>query len=332
MIKKTVIMVLSIVWVLSVLVQCSKKSFVSIGTGAVTGVFYPTGGAICRMINQKADIYNIKATVESTAGSVYNINAVLSGDLEFGIAQSDRQYQAVHGLAEWKDQGPQTSLRSVFAIHPEAVNLVVSVKSGIRTVEDLREKRINLGNPGSGPLQNSRDVLKAFGLAEEDLNAEYIKAVEAPGLLQDERIDGFFYTVGHPNGNIKEATAGRIPVYLVPINGISAERLIQAKPYYTRTTVSRDLYPKAANQKDVVTLGVRATLVTSANVDENIVYAITKEIFDNFARFKTFHPAFRDLTKQDMLTGLSAPPHPGAYRYFREAGLVEHIPEELIPE
>ena len=133
---------------LAVTAGCSKKTFVTIGTGAVTGVYYPAGGAVCRMINKKSDVYGIKATVESTVGSVYNVNAVLSGDLEFGIVQSDRQYQAVHGLAEWKALGPQSALRAVFALHAEAVTLVASVKSGIRSPADLREMRVNLGNPG----------------------------------------------------------------------------------------------------------------------------------------------------------------------------------------
>jgi len=220
-------------------IKCSKQTFVTIGTGAVTGVFYPTGGAICRMVNKKSDIYGIKATVESTAGSVYNVNAVLNGDLEFGVVQSDRQYQAVHGLAEWSDRGKQTELRSVFSIHPEAVTLVVSINSGITRVEDLVQKRVNLGNPGSGPLQNSRDVLEAFSLSEKDIRSEYVKALEAPSLLQDERIDAFFYTVGHPSGNIKEATSGRVAVYIVPIRGPAVDQLIEKRPYYTKAVIPR---------------------------------------------------------------------------------------------
>lgn len=309
---------------------CSNQTFVTIGTGAVTGVFYPTGGAICRMINKKSDVYGIKATVESTAGSVYNVNAVLSGDLEFGVVQSDRQYQAVNGLAEWSDNGPSNILRSVFSIHPEAVTLVASVKSGITSIEDVRDKRVNMGNPGSGPLQNSRDVLKAFGLSEEDIRAEYVKALEAPSLLQDERIDAFFYTVGHPSGNIKEATSGRIEVRIIPIRGPGLDRLIAELPYYTKATIPKSLYPKAENDEDIETFGVKATLVTSVGVDENIVYAITKEVFDNFEEFKTLHPAYGALTKESMLQGLSAPLHKGALKYYRETGLISNIDPRLI--
>ena len=311
---------------------CSDQSFVTIGTGAVTGVFYPTGGAICRMINKKSDVYGIKATVESTAGSVYNVNAVLSGDLEFGVVQSDRQYQAVHGLAEWSDRGAQSTLRSVFSIHPEAVTLVAATKSGINRVEDLRGKRINLGNPGSGPLQNSLDVLQAFGINVEDINAEYVKALEAPTLLQDERIDAFFYTVGHPSGNIKEATSGRIGVRIVPIQGPGLDRLVAIKPYYAKAIIPRALYPKAENHEDIESIGVKATLVSASHVDPAVVYAITKEVFDNFEEFKTLHPAYGALTKENMLQGLTAPIHQGALKYYRESGLIRFVKKVLILE
>jgi TRAP transporter TAXI family solute receptor len=309
-----------------------ETCFVTIGTGGVTGLYYPTGGAISRMLNKRVKDINIKATVESTSGSVFNINAVIKGDMEFGIAQSDRQYQAYHGLAEWQESGPQTDLRSVFSIHPEPITLVASEKSGIKNISDLAGKRINLGNPGSGQLQNSRDVVAAAGLTEGDLLAEFVKAVEAPGLLQDERLDGFFYTVGHPNGNIKEATSGRIKVYIVPIKGDRIDSLLAAHSYYAEARIPHEFYPRAINTEDITTIGVKATFVTSRNVDDDIVYALTKVVFDNFEEFKTLHPAYKVLTKENMLEGLSAPIHPGALRYYRETGLDIHINPALIPE
>lgn len=314
------------------LTTCSDQSFMTIGTGSVSGVFYPTGGAICRMINRKSDVYNIKATVESTPGSVYNINAVLSGDLEFGIVQSDRQYQAVHGLAEWTERGPQKALRSVFSIHPEPVSLVVNVNSNIQKIKDLKGKRVNLGNPGSGPLQNARDVIQAFGLKEDDVRAEYVKVLEAPGLLQDERIDAFFYTGGNPSGNLKEATSGRIRVQFIPITGPGVDSLLAKHPFYAKTTIPIEHYPKAENKEDIQTIGVKATFVTHNRADEEIVYAITKEIFENFEEFKTLHPAYSALTKENMVQGLSAPLHMGALRYYRESGLIQWINDDLILE
>jgi TRAP transporter TAXI family solute receptor len=308
----------------------SGVSYVTIGTGGVTGVYYPTGGAISRIINMKSSEYGIKATVESTGGSVYNINAVLAGDLEFGISQADRQFQAYSGQAEWAERGPQTKLRSVFAIHPESITLVASVASGINGIEDLKGKIVNVGNPGSGQLQNSKDLFEAAGMTEADVKAEYAKAVEAPGLLQDERIDAFFYTVGHPAGNIKEATSGRIKVKIVPIVGESVDKLIAKYPYYSKSVIAIKDYPTAANDADVNTVGMKAVLVTSSDVPENVVYAITKEVFENFDEFKSLHPAYVVLTKENMLEGLNAPIHAGALKYFKEAGLDQYIKPELM--
>ena len=311
---------------------CGAKEtrFVTIGTGGVTGLYYPTGGAISRMLNKKFKQFGIKATVESTSGSVFNINAVLQGDMEFGIAQSDRQYQAYHGRAEWSEAGPQMDLRAVFSIHAEPITLVVSEASNIQVIDDLRGKRINLGNPGSGQLQNSKDVLIAAGLSEQDIMAEYVKAVEAPGLLQDERLDGFFYTVGHPNGNIKEATSGRIKVLIVPIKGDKVDEMVEEYPYYAKALIPHSFYPRALNSEDIETIGVKATFVTSKNVDEELVYALAKVVFESLEDFKSLHPSYEYLNRQNMLQGLTAPVHRGALKYYAEVGLDEFIDEGLI--
>jgi len=307
-----------------------EATFVTIGTGGVTGVYYPTGGAISRMINNKFDTYKIKATVESTSGSVFNINAVMNGDLEFGVAQSDRQYQAYNGMAEWQESGPQTDLRSVFSVHPEAITLVASEESGIMEIADLNGKRVNLGNPGSGQLQNSKDVLAAVGIDEEEISAEYVKAIEAPGLLQDGRIDAFFYTVGHPAGNIKGATSGRGKLTITPITGPAIEGMVNDRPYYAEALIPQDFYPAALNEEDIRTIGVKATFVTSSSVSADIVYAITKEVFENLDDFRELHPAYKVLSERNMLKGLSAPIHPGALRYYRESGLMEYVEPKLI--
>jgi hypothetical protein len=245
----------------------------------------------------------------------------MAGDLQFGVVQSDRQYQAINGLAEWADKGPQEDLRAVFSIHPESITLVAAVDAGINSINDLKGKRVNIGNPGSGQRQNSIDALEAVGINyESDLIAEGIKAAEAPGLLQDGRIDAFFYTVGHPSGAIKEATAGARKVRFAEIKGVEA--LLEKYPYYAKAKIPVNLYPGAENTEDVETFGVKATFVTSAKVPDNVVYAITKEVFDNFEDFKKLHPAYAVLTKENMLEGLSAPIHPGAMKYYKEAGLM----------
>ena len=259
--------------------------------------------------------------MESTGGSVFNVNAVMAGDLEFGVVQSDRQYQAEKGMAEWEQKGPQKDLRAVFSIHPESVTLVAAVDAGIKDIRDLKGKHVNIGNPGSGQRQNSIDALDAVGINyETDLTAEGVKAAEAPGLLQDGRIDAFFYTVGHPSGAIKEATAGARKVRFVTITGIDA--LLGKYPYYAKSFVPVQLYPGAVNDNDVETFGVKATFVTSAKVSDDVVYAVTKEVFENFEDFKKLHPAYQVLTKKGMLEGLSAPIHPGAMKYYKEAGLM----------
>ncbi|MES0396432.1 MAG: TAXI family TRAP transporter solute-binding subunit [Syntrophobacteria bacterium] len=302
----------------------AKMTFVTIGTGGITGVYYPTGGAICRIVNKKRKVYGIRCTVESTGGSVFNVNAIMAGDLEFGVVQSDRQFQAMKGLAEWKDKGPQKDLRAVFTVHPESITLVAADDAGIKSINDLRGKRVNIGNPGSGQRQNSIDGLTNAGIDyKKDLKAEGVKAAEAPGLLQDGRIDAFFYTVGHPSGAIKEATAGRRKVHFVPITNV--DKLLQKYPYYAKAVIPIKLYPGATNTKDVQTFGVKATFVTSAKVPDRVVYAITKEVFDNFESFKKLHPAYQVLTKQNMLEGMSAPIHPGAMKYYKESGLDKYL-------
>jgi hypothetical protein len=299
----------------------AKTTFVTIGTGGITGVYYPTGGAIAKMVNNKRKEYGIRATVESTGGSVFNINAIMSGDLEFGVAQSDRQYQAWEGIEDWKDKGPQKDLRAVFSIHPETVDLIAAVDANINSLQDLKGKRVNIGNLGSGYRNNAIDALEANGLNwETDFHAESLKAAEAPGLIQDGRIDAAFYTVGHPSGYYKEATAGRRKVKFVPITNI--ESLLKKYPYYAKAvTLVTEFYPGAVNTEDVPTFGVKATFVTSSKVPDKVVYAIVKEVFDNLEDFKKLHPAYSGLTRESMLEGLSAPFHPGALKYYKEVGL-----------
>lgn len=298
--------------------------YVTIGTGGITGVYYPTGGAIAKMLNKKRKEYNLRAVIETTSGSVFNVNAIMAGDLEFGVVQSDRQYQAYNGTADWNGK-PQKKLRAVFAVHPESVTLVAAVDSGITSVATLKGKHVNIGNPGSGHRGNARDLLAAAGVDyRKDFIAEGITASESAGLLQDGLIDAFFYTVGHPNGAVKEAVSGRRKVLFVPIDEEIVVKLTSRFSYYAPSIIPVASYPGVANTEDVASFGVKATLVTSADVADDVVYAMTKEVFENFEEFKTLHPAYGTLTRKSMLEGMSAPIHPGAMRYYKEAGLKEH--------
>jgi TRAP transporter TAXI family solute receptor len=309
----------------------AKMTFVTIGTGGVTGVYYPTGGAISKIVNKKSKQYKLKVTVESTGGSVFNVNAIMAGDLEFGIVESSRQYQAWHGEKEWAKKGPQKDLRSICSFHPESVTIVAGDDTGINTFRDLKGHHVNIGNPGSGQRGEAIDLLTQAGIDwKKDIKAEGMKAVESAQMLQDGRIDAFFYTVGHPNGSIKEATSGKRKVHFVPIPDDIIMPLVKKHSYFAKAFIPIKFYPSASNKKDVPTIAVKATFCTSSKVPAKIVYDITKEIFDNLETFKKLHPAFGVLTKQNMLKGLTAPIHPGALKYYKESGLIKYVPKSLI--
>jgi len=308
-----------------------EQRFITIGTGGQTGVYYPVGGAIARLVNRNRDTHGVRASYEATGGSVYNINAILAGDMDIGIVQSDRQYQAYDGLAEWEGKGAQTQLRSICSLYIELVTIVAADDAGITTLEDLRGKRVNIGNPGSGQRGNAMDVLQAVGIdIERDLHVEGLKAAESAQMLQDGKIDAFFYTVGHPAGAIMEATAGqRRKVRFVPIVGM--DELMEKSPYYTPSYIPIKLYDKAANKSDVPTIGVTTTVVTSADVPEEVVYEVAKAIFGNLDEFRASHEALKGLNVDDMLKGLAAPLHDGVMRYLKEAGLADKAPEAIRP-
>lgn len=300
--------------------DAQRRRFVTMGTGGVTGVYYPTGGAIAKLINNKRSEYGIRMSVESTGGSVYNINAIGRADLDFGIAQSDLQYHAVKGEGDWNGN-PQTGLRFVMGLHPEIITLIASEESEIKSLRDLPGKRVNIGNPGSGNRANAIDIMTAAGIDwEKDVQVESLKAAEAPRLLQDGRLDAFFYTVGHPNGAISEASSGRRKVRFVPIDGL--DQYINQHPFYTSVEIPVEVYPMALADKPVVSIGVITTLLTSDQTPDDIVYAVVKEVHEHFDDFRELHPALEHLKPGDMLRGRSAPLHPGAEKYYREAGLI----------
>jgi hypothetical protein len=318
-------------WLVAGLMLCQRPAelkaepiFVTIGSGDVSGVYFPAGLIIAQMINAKRDIYGIRATVESTSGSVFNLNAVLAGHLEFGFAQSDKLYQAVSGLAEWSVGGAQTDLRAVFGIHTESVTLAAA-DAMISTAAGLKSKRVSLGNVGSGQVQNADDALKAMGLnPAKDIRPVRATCAQALELFQDDVIDAFICTVGHPSGIFERAFAGTRKVRFIPITGPGIDKLVAERPYYAKTTIRvAENYPGLEAAADVETFGVTAILCTSARVPDKVVYAVVKEVFDHFAHFKMQHRAFAALRKEQMHKGLCAPLHHGAESYFKEAGLTK---------
>ena len=299
------------------------EEFITIGTGGVTGVYYPTGGAICRLVNKGRRDHGIRCSVESTGGSVYNIKTIREGELEFGVAQSDWQYHAFHGTSDnFKDDGAFEGLRAVFSIHPEPYTVVARADSGITKFEDIKGKRLNIGNPGSGARGTTEVLLEALGWSVDDFAlATELKAAEQSAALCDNQIDAMAYTVGHPSGSIQEATTACDSV-LVNVTGEAIDKLIADNPFYRKATIPGGMY--RGTDDDVTTFGVGATFVTSSDVSEEAVYQVVKAVFDNFDDFKGLHPAFANLKESEMIKdGLSAPLHDGAAKYYRERGWIE---------
>ncbi|MBY0354431.1 MAG: TAXI family TRAP transporter solute-binding subunit [Rickettsiales bacterium] len=304
-----------------VFAQAEDKQMI-IGTAGVTGVYYPVGGTICRFIDMKSKEHGINCLVETTGGSISNLNALREGDIQFAFAQSDWQYNAYHGTSAFADRGAFTNLRSLFSLHSEALTLVARMDSGIKVLDDLRGKRVNVGNPGSGMRATMDEVIRAKGW---DLgvfkSASQFRATEQTKKLCDNKIDAFVFATGHPNGSIQEVTSS-CPARLISVEGPEIEQLIQEYPYYAPATIPGGMY--AGNPNDVATFGVKATLVTTKDVDDELVYQVVKSVFDNFDDFKTTHPILSTLTKRAMIeNGLTAPLHAGAKRYYREAGLIQ---------
>ena len=299
----------------------AADTFISIGTGGVTGVYYPTGGAICRLINKNRKDHGIRCAVESTGGSIYNINTIKAGELEFGVAQSDWQYHAFNGTSKFK--GKQfKDVRAVMSVHPEPFTVLARKDAGITKFEDIKGKRVNIGNPGSGQRATMEVVMKAFGMKKEDfaLATEY-KGSEMAKQLCDGNIDVMIYTVGHPSAAIKEAITTCSPV-LVPVTGKAIDKLVADNPFYRKATIPANLY--AGTEKDIETFGVGATVVTSAKVPEKSVYTLAKAVMENIDDFKKLHPAFANLDPKQMVKdGLSAPLHPGAEKAYKELGLLK---------
>jgi len=301
-------------------VQAQQK-FITIGTGGVTGVYYPTGGAICRLVNKGRKEHGIRCSVESTGGSVYNINTIKAGELDMGVAQSDWQYHAYNGTSKFADAGPFKELRAVFSIHPEPFTVVARADSGIKHFIDLKGKRVNVGNPGSGQRGTMEVVMEALGWKMSDFAlASELKSAEQSKALCDNKIDAMVFTVGHPSGSIKEATTSCDSV-IVEVSGPEIDKLVNENAYYRHAVIPGGMY--LGTDHDVQTFGVGATFVTSTAVPEDVVYNVVKAVFENFEDFKSLHPAFANLKKEEMIKdGLSAPLHAGAVKYYKEAGLM----------
>ena len=302
--------------------SCSKEETPSLrlGTGGAEGSYLVAGRALARVVNANWEMTGSQLKSEISSGSVSNINAIAAGDIQFGIAQADHQYQAVKGTGDWRDKGPQEDLRAVFSIYTEAVTLLAGGDSDIRSVNDLKGKLVDIGSSGSGTRRNAIDVLRAAGIdwkndiqtREESLDGRLAKFMGG-------ELDAFFYTVGHPNLETKFATFSVRGVRIIPPSNIDG--LIAENPYFLRVLIPTELYPMARNNVDIETIGVNASLLTSAKVPEDVVYAFTKAVFENLDALTDLDSKFDALLDDKVLEGLTAPIHPGALKYFQEIGL-----------
>jgi len=299
--------------------QAAETRFITIGTGGVTGVYYPTGGAICRLVNKGRKTHNIRCSVESTGGSVYNINTIRAGELDMGVAQSDWQYHAYNGTSKFKEKGPFKELRAVFSVHPEPVTVIARADSGITQIDQVKGKRLNIGNPGSGTRATWEVLESALGWQRSDLKlATGFKSAEMAQKMCDNQIDAYFWLVGHPSASTKEAVT-TCDATIVNVTGPAVDKLVKENSFYRTAIIPGGMYK--GSPKDVKTFGVGATFVSSTKTPADVVYEVVKAVFENFDDFKKLHPAFKDLKSSEMIKdSLSAPLHDGAMKYYKEKG------------
>ena len=299
----------------------AAETFVTIGTGGQTGVYYVVGQSICKLVNRGTKDHGIKCTAPSTGGSVANLNAIKAGEQDMGVAQSDWQYHAYNGTAKFEDQGANKDLRSVFSVHPEPFTVIARTDSGIKTFDDLKGKRVNVGNPGSGQRGTLEVLMKEKGWTMDDFKlASELKSAEQAQALCDNKVDAIVFTVGHPNGSIQEATTS-CDAIIVPVTGPEVDKLVADNPFYAKATIPGGMYK--GTDSDAQTFGVKATFVSSTKAPEATIYQVVSAVFDNFDRFKRLHPAFANLAPRDMIKdGNSAPLHDGAAKYFKEKGMM----------
>ena len=295
------------------------QKFITIGTGGVTGVYYPTGGAICRLVNKGRKQHGLRCSVESTGGSVYNTRTIRQGELDFGVVQSDVQAAAISGTGAFKDDGAYPDLRAVFSVHPEPMQVMVRADSGIRTIADMKGKKVNIANPGSGTRVLAEILLKYHDVSPSDFAlAAELKSSEQAAALCDGKLDATIWAAGLPNGSSQEATSS-CDVRIIPLEGPAVDRLLSDNSAYARATIPGGMYP--GNSSDIPSWGPKATFVTSAGTPDNVVYALVSSVFENFGDFKKLHPAFGRLKESEMIVdGLTAPLHPAAIRYYKERG------------
>lgn len=302
----------------------AQRQFIAIGTGGPTGVYFVVGNSVCRMVHKEAAEgrksgrkHGIRCAAPSTGGSTYNIGQITEGELDFGVAQSDWQFHSFNGTSSKVTHNKK--LRAVFSIHPEPYHIIVAKGSGIKSWDDLKGKRFNIGNPGSGQRGTTEVLMERHGTKKSDFKlATELTSTEQSQALCDGKIDAYGYTVGVPNAGVAVATDG-CDAEIINLNGDVEKKLVSEFDYYAFANIPKGTYKTTSS--DVTTFGVMATFVTSADVPDDVVYEVTRAVFENIDDFRALHPAFKNLDPKKMIKdGLSAPLHAGAVKYYKEQG------------
>jgi uncharacterized protein len=294
---------------------------ITIGTAGVTGVYYPAGGAICRLVNRGRKEHGVRCAVESTGGSINNLESIRKQDLELGVVQSDMLYHAYNGNEIFSDVGADKKLRILFSLHSEPFTIVARKDAKIHVLDDLKGKRVSLGPAGSGMRVTMEDLLQRKGWTNRSFaSTPDIKANDLTQALCGNKIDAMVYAAGHPNGAIEQVTTA-CETRLVEVSGATIDSLIAEHPFYSYATIPGGMYP--GNPKNTKTFGVKAVLVASSDLGEDTVYQVVKAVFENLDTFKTLHPVFATLEANHMVHDTDvAPIHPGAMRYYKEKGYI----------
>lgn len=290
--------------------QAAEKRFFNIATGGTAGVYYPLGGALAEIINK--NIPGANATAQSTGASVANVNMLAQGNVQIAFIQNDIAYYASTGTEMFKEK--VDGLKCLATIYPETVQLVTLEKTGIKSVADLKGKKVAVGAAGSSVTGNSRHVLEAYGLTFEDINPQYLSFAEAANSLKDGNIDAAFLVAGVPTAAVQDIAAQH-KVVMIPIDEDKIEGMIKKYPFYTKVVIPADAYKQGA---DITTVGAKAMLVASDKMDEQTAYDITKAIFNNLDQLKAAHAVGQYISKEAAKDGVSIPMHPGAEKFFNE--------------
>ena len=312
--KKLICVVLCLIMALSLVACGGAASKMTMGTGGTAGTYYGYGNVLGQYIKNHA---GIDVTAVATDGSKANIQGIAAGDYQLGTVQSDVMAYAWEGTRSFADDGKVDSFRVVAGLYAEAVQLV-TMDANIKSVKDLKGKKVSIGAPGSGVYFNAMDVLAAAGLTEEDIQPQYQSFADSADALKDGKIDAAFVVAGAPTPAITELCTTN-KAYLVPIDGDVAKKMMESCPFYTTYTIPAKTYN--GQEQDVTTVTVKATLIVSASASEDDVYKLTKAIFENVSAITAENAKGAELSLENATTGMTAPFHAGAAKYFAEKNI-----------